>query len=81
MSEKRYVHSGAFMLCDKCVAPVPMPLTVTSQTTASLPGGLWATDLDKEFLLNVPPFGVCAVTHAPVSFRRHHSAGARCRTT
>ena len=68
MSEKKYVHSGAFMLCNKCVAPVPIPLTVTAQVTVSIPGGLMATDLDKYPVANVPPFGVCALTHVPCTY-------------
>ncbi|UOQ51736.1 DUF6531 domain-containing protein [Hymenobacter cellulosivorans] len=68
MSEKKYVHSGAFLLCDKCVAPVPVPLTVTSQQLVHLPGGLMATDFDELPVLNVPPFGVCAITHVPCTY-------------
>ena len=68
MSDKLYVHSGAFLLCDKCVAPVPVPLTVTSQQNVFLPGGLWATEFDELPVLNVPPFGVCAVTHGPCTY-------------
>ncbi|MBO2010159.1 RHS domain-containing protein [Siccationidurans soli] len=50
------------------MAPVPMPLTVTSQSTVLLPGGLCATSFDELPLLNVPPFGVCAVTHVPCTY-------------
>lgn len=66
MSEKSYLPSGVFLLCDKGV--LPTPLTVTSALTVDILGSNVATDLDRFPGANIKPFGVCAVTHAPCMF-------------
>ena len=63
MSEKSYIPSGVFLVCDKGV--LPTPLTVTSALTVDILGSNVATDLDKAPLVNIKPFGVCTVTRTP----------------
>lgn len=66
MSEKSYIPSGVFLVCDKGV--LPTPLTVTSALTVDFLGANVATDLDKLPGANIKPFGVCAMTQAPCAY-------------
>jgi RHS repeat-associated protein len=63
MSEKSYLPSGVFLLCDKGV--LPTPLTVTWATTTDFLGTNVATERDKMPGVNVIPFGACAATYGP----------------
>jgi hypothetical protein len=59
---ERYAHSGVLLRCDKGVAPglltvLPRPSHVNGQ--------FQATTADCLPLVNIPPFGVCAVTRGP----------------
>jgi len=66
MSEKSYLPSGVFLVCDKGV--LPTPLTVTSALSVSVLGAPVATDRDKALGLNIKPFGVCMTTRAPCAY-------------
>ena len=66
MSEKSYIPSGVFLVCDKGI--LPTPLTVTSALTVDFLGANVATDLDKVPGVNIKPFGVCALTHGPCTY-------------
>ncbi|MDQ2772801.1 MAG: DUF6531 domain-containing protein [Bacteroidota bacterium] len=61
--EKKYVPSGVCLVCDK--GTLPSMLTVTSNLTTEIYGVQLATEADKLPMVNIPPMGVCAVTHIP----------------
>ena len=61
--EKKYVPSGVCLMCDK--GTLPSVLTVTSNLTTEIYGVQLATEADKLPMANIPPMGVCAVTHIP----------------
>ena len=58
----KYVMNGVWLTCDKGVMPTrfnvtPKPVQLYDES--------FANELDKIPLVNILPFGVCAVTHAP----------------
>ena len=59
---KQYVYNGVLLRCDKGV--LPTPFTVLPRPSR-IRGQFQAHELDKVPLVNIKPFGVCAVTHAP----------------
>ena len=61
--EKKYVPTGVCLVCDK--GTLPSMLNVTSNLTTEIYGVHLATELDKLPMVNIPPMGVCAVTHIP----------------
>jgi hypothetical protein len=54
------ITEEAIILCDKGVKP--SQLKVTSQTFSKVEGKLIATEQDKQPEINIPSFGVCAIT-------------------
>ena len=60
MSNQKYVPDGCWLRCDK--GTVPTQLKVTHSPKASIYGDNIATEADKDFNVNVMPFGVCSVT-------------------
>ncbi len=60
MSNQKYVPDGCWLRCDKGSAPTQ--LKVTHSPKASIYGDNIATEADKDFNVNVKPFGVCSVT-------------------
>ncbi len=52
----------AMLVCDKGAAPGM--LSVTSQTFSKANDLLIATEQDKQAMVNIPSFGVCAITKA-----------------
>lgn len=59
---KQYVYNGVLLRCDKGV--IPTPLTVLPRPSL-IRGQFQAHELDLVPLLNIKPFGVCAITHGP----------------
>ena len=59
---KQYVYNGVLLRCDKGV--IPTPFTVLPRPSR-IRGQFQAHELDKVPMLNIKPFGVCAITHAP----------------
>jgi len=58
-NELEYIVKDALMMCDKGTTPVPfMP---TSNATIKISGCLVTTKLDKQPIVNIPPFGACSV--------------------
>lgn len=47
------------IICNKGVSTVL--LQVTSQSNSMLAGELIATEKDKEFIINIPSFGICSI--------------------
>ena len=59
---KQYVYNGVLLRCDKGV--IPTPFTVLPRPSL-IRGQFQAHELDLVPLLNIKPFGVCAITHGP----------------
>jgi len=59
---KQYVYNGVLLRCDKGVAPTPF--TVLPRPSR-IRGQFQAHEFDKIPLINIKPFGVCAITHGP----------------
>ena len=76
---KQYVYNGVFLRCDK--GTIPMPFTVLPRPSR-IRGQFQAHELDKVPLVNIKPFGGCAVLYgpcmpAPVLWMGVHQGGLR----
>ncbi|RZK32632.1 MAG: DUF4280 domain-containing protein, partial [Hymenobacter sp.] len=77
---KQYVYNGVLLRCDKGV--VPSPLTVLP-CSSRIRGQFQATELDLLPLVNIKPFGACAMTYGspcipvPILWTQVHQGALR----
>ncbi|RZK31302.1 MAG: DUF4280 domain-containing protein [Hymenobacter sp.] len=62
MSKQKYVPDGCWLRCN--CGSAPTQLHVTNSPKASIYGDNVATEADKEFNVNIKPFGGCSISHS-----------------
>ena len=63
---KKYIPDNCTLVCDK--GQFPTQIRVTHSNNCRLYGELFVTEADIVPNVNIPPFGICALTHKPCCF-------------
>ena len=63
---KKYIPDNCTLVCDK--GQFPTQIRVTHSNNCRLYGELFVTEADIVPNVNIPPFGICSLTHKPCCF-------------